>query len=837
MARLFFSQKAPSKMAMPTAEPKAEQNLQVVVEKENVAVVSGGEGMVVLPKERSLQQVLGYSHKACSHNAMPEGFAWWLNAINESIVSDDGSGYSIPSRLRSEVAPMLTSQWGQEAPFNQLCPQMRGEQCVTGCVATAIAQLCRYHHYPEHGYSRNIYTWYSEVGEQIIDKDFSTIQFDYGNMLDSYLSGYTEQQSAAVASLMEVCGKAAEMQYGIGASSTNCGKMQSAMALYLNYPFIMYLERDRIADDVWLGRVYSNISRGQPVYYSGGGHGFIFDGYDADGNVHVNWGWDGNFDGYFNINALNPDGSNFNRGEEMCCDIRPVGYKPQIYEVTVPSAGSLAEVIDDDEVLFSDRLKVNGNINGTDFNCLRNLVLTGRLIDLDLTDANVVAGGQQLGPYDVSTEDNVFPDGAFGGCYHLGAIKLPKTVTTIGGSAFFLNEYLLDFTVPASVTDVSGGSFGYMPQLCRLKVDEGNPVFDSRNDCNAIIRTATNELVRGCQGTKIPEDVTSIGEFAFYSCYWLKYIDLPASLKHIGDFAFSTCTRLREINIPEGVETIGAQAFWWCGENIIKEIKLPTTLRSIGYEAFSTNSIEKFVLPASVTSIGFNLLSNCGRLKSVRVEEGNTVYDSRDNCNAIILTANDEVVSGSPTAFIPNTVKRIGERSFTATHNLTHITIPEGADSIKDMAFSSCTELESVSLPYSLKYIDEHAFSFCGRLTSITIPPNVEYIGLYAFADCTELKEIIVFHEEPLKYHSIFNGCSYDIPLYVPIGSKAKYEAAEGWRDFTNIIEADLLDPDGIKAVSDNAKNNVPIYDLNGRQLTFPQKGINIVGGKKVYIP
>ena len=799
MARTFLMQKAASKSFVTSDNPKPDA-LKVVEEKENIAIVSGEDGMVVLPRSSSSDRILAYATQSYSPESMPAGFVWWLNAVDSqsAVIIPQ----SVPTALKSEVAPMIKSQWGQDAPFNQQCPQLNGTQCLTGCVATAMAQICRYFGYPKRGYNRNIYTWYN--GNEEIDADFSTTTFDYANMLDSYSSGYSDNQSAAVASLMEVCGKAAEMQYGTDGSYTNCGKMQSAMALYLNYPFLMYLKRELIEDDVWMYTVYSNISRGLPVYYSGGGHGFVLDGYDSEGRVHVNWGWSGAFDGYYDLGALSPGGRSYNSGEEMCCEIRPADYKPQIYEVSVSQAGELESVIDSDQVLFTDRLKVNGNINGTDFNCLKRLVRAGRLIDLDLSNANVVAGGEPLILYNasgtVNTEDNVFPNYAFSYCYHLGAVKLPNSIVSIGWNAFFLNEYLMDLTIPAKVTSLDGSAFGYMPQLCRLSVDKDNPVFDSRNDCNAIIRTATNELVRGCQSTKIPKEVTSLGNCAFYSCYWLKQIDLPAGLKHIGDFAFSTCTRLRGINLPEGLETIGTQAFYWCGENLIKQFKLPSTLKSIGDYAFITNSIETFVLPAGVTYVGGGIVGNCGLLKTIRVDKRNPVYDSRNNCNAIIRTANNELVTGIMTTTIPRSVKRIGQMAFQNTLNMETIVIPEGVDSIKYRALAYCDHLKSLSLPSSLRYIGYEAFSGNSKLTSITIPKNVDCIDARAFYGCTNLEKIVMLREEPVENHdeyysNIFYGCDYSTPLYVPYGSKKKYMAAEGWKNFTNIIEMEAIEP------------------------------------------
>ena len=261
---------------------------------------------------------------------------------------------------------------------------------------------------------------------------------------------------------------------------------------------------------------------------------------------------------------------------------------------------------------------------------------------------------------------------AFSHCTSLTSVTIGNSVTSIGQSAFSGCSGLTSITIPNSVTSIGNYLFSGCSDLTSLKVESGNTVYDSRDNCNAIIETATNTLIYGCMNTIIPNSVTSIGEWAFSGCSGLTSVSIPNSVTSIGSTAFSGCSDLTSVTIPNSVTSIGTSAFY-----------------------------------------------GCSGLTSIKVESGNTKYDSRNNCNAIIETATNTLISGCKNTVIPNSVTIIGSSAFGGCSGLTSITIPNSVTSIGQAAFSGCSGLTSITIPNSVTTIGTSAFANCRGLTSV----------------------------------------------------------------------------------------------------------------------
>ena len=240
-------------------------------------------------------------------------------------------------------------------------------------------------------------------------------------------------------------------------------------------------------------------------------------------------------------------------------------------------------------------------------------------------------------------------DKAFWLCGGLTGVAIPHTVRSIGEYAFFSCSGLTSVTVPHSVTSICYNSFQSCMGLKSIKVENGNPSYDSRDNCNAIIETASNTLVAGCQNTIIPNSVTSIGEAAFFRCTGLKAITIPNSVTSIGYAAFESCDSLMSLVIGSSVTLIGDDAFLYCHS-----------------------------------------------LESISIDRDNPSYDSRGNCNAIIETASNTLIFGCQTTIIPNSVTSIGDWSFAVCQGLTSVNIPNSVTSIGSYAFEGCQGLRDV---------------------------------------------------------------------------------------------------------------------------------------------
>ena len=168
---------------------------------------------------------------------------------------------------------------------------------------------------------------------------------------------------------------------------------------------------------------------------------------------------------------------------------------------------------------------------------------------------------------------------AFHRCYNIEVVNIPESVTSIGEQGLNDCTSLISIDIPASVTNIGYVAFAGCSNVQSIRVAEGNPVYDSRNDCNAIISTSNNQIVRGCQNTIIPEGITSLGVCSFNSCSNLSSIVLPSSLKSIGGWAFDS-TDLTTIEIPQNVYSIGTKAFMYC--HSLTSVIIPSNVSSIG---------------------------------------------------------------------------------------------------------------------------------------------------------------------------------------------------------------------------------------------------------------
>ena len=302
--------------------------------------------IIVAADDCVLTEVLGYcNYGEYDNNNLPTNFKWWIDQYQREI------DYAIKNRLSttSTIQPFATSvspllgniAWNQGDPYNLLCPTLTNasgetERTVTGCVATATAQVMRYYKWPAKGTGSNSYTW--EKGGKTLSVDFSKSTYDWDNMIETYNSNSSTIEKNAVAKLMYDCGVSCNMEYNLssaGGSAASAYDQVEGLYNYFGYDLGMeHLTRDYYKLTDWNSIIKNEIDNSRPILYrgtgSGGGHAFIIDGYNASGYFHFNWGWGGSSDGYFVTTALNPGelgigggagGYNYNQG--MTIGIQP----------------------------------------------------------------------------------------------------------------------------------------------------------------------------------------------------------------------------------------------------------------------------------------------------------------------------------------------------------------------------------------------------------------------------------------------------------------------------------------------------------------------------------
>ena len=358
-------------------------------------------------------------------------------------------------------------------------------------------------------------------------------------------------------------------------------------------------------------------------------------------------------------------------------------------------------------------------------------------------------------------------ESAFNGCSGLTSITIPNSVTVIGPSAFQDCSGLTSITIPSSVKSINYSAFSGCSGLTSITIPNSVEFIGFSAFCNCI----------GLTSITIPNSVTNINYSAFSGCSGLTSVTIPNSVTSIGERAFLGCSGLTSITIPNSVESIGNSAFSGCSG--LTSITIPNSVESIGNSAFSgCSGLTSITIPNSVTSIGAFVFQDCSGLTSIIVESGNTEYDSRDNCNAIIEKSSNTLIAGCKNSTIPNSVTSIGSYAFYSCSVLTSITIPNSVTSIGNHAFYNCSGLTSITIPNSVMDIGPGVFENCSGLTSITIPNSVTSIGSEAFWCCSGLTSITIPSSVASIGASAFYYCESLTSITIPNSVTSIGEAA-----------------------------------------------------------
>ena len=323
-----------------------------------------------------------------------------------------------------------------------------------------------------------------------------------------------------------------------------------------------------------------------------------------------------------------------------------------------------------------------------------------------------------------------------------GSLILSENLKTIKDLAFAGGEdEIVNYTgilnIPSSLTSIGSNAFQNAIGLTGIVVEEGNTVYDSRENCNAIVETSTNTLIFGCQNSTIPDGITSIGKSAFLNCSGFKNIELPNSLVSIGYGAFKNSGLTGELVIPNSVTTIEIYAFGDC-----------------------SGLTGDLIIPNSVTYLGGAAFWECSGLNGKL-----TLSENIDTIFGYTFAAYNNEMHFTGDLIIPNKVKYIGDAAFQNCADLKHV----GFDNIDES---------------QLTFVGDWAFTLCSSLTSVEIPSGVKHIGKYGY-NCEKLEEIRCYAENvPESEETIFENCPSSMKIYVPNASVSKYKTKQPWKKF-----------------------------------------------------
>ena len=452
---------------------------------------------------------------------------------------------------------------------------------------------------------------------------------------------------------------------------------------------------------------------------------------------------------------------------------------------------------------------------------------------IDYIENEAFSGCSSLETFNIPQKVSGIYESTFRGCSNLKSVTIPENVTNIGQTAFYECSSLESIDIPANVSFIGRSVFGGCFSLGSIFIDKNNIVYDSRDNCNAIIETGTNTLLYGCNNTTIPNGIVAIENWAFNKSTGLSILNIPESVTSIQDYSFVECTGLKSITVDKAnpkydsrdncnaiIETATNRLILACSELVIPKgitsfsneslkncvtLSLPEDMVTITSGMFyGCDKLESLKIPGSVTKIEESSLNNCSNLKNLSFEEGKETltfevsypaYYSKpqwfSNCplDSIFIARNlkyDFTPKGYGTYHLSpfrekktirkvvfgDNVSIIPNGIFSECTNLKAVKMPSKTETLGGSAFYKCDSLTYISIPEGIKEIGSSTFYGCGKIPSFVIPQGVETIGESAFFSCDSISSIIIPNSVTYIARNAFGGCKNLSELKIEDGSE-----------------------------------------------------------------
>ena len=774
----------------------------------------GGAGYVLVAGDDRVEAILGYGPGSLDMDRIPENMRWLLDQYKSQIewLREHPEAHVVPRSQQPDadeptVEPLPTCLWSQQQPFNDQCAMYEGRRCLTGCVATAMAQVMHYWRYPAELPSVDAYV--SET-LRIPHDALPPVTLDWDNMLDSYNYGYTEEQGAAVATLMRYCSQACLMDCKPTGSGAREVDQLIAFKMFGYNPGAKLLWRDDYSFSQWNAMIVSELQAGHPIPYCGysdyGGHAFVLDGC-KDGKYHLNWGNSSYDQGYYEMDLLGNTGHEFKYGQSMNYQVYPaqddgtsslpaydfevdgiyylkngdeatVTYRDKRFnsyrgDVVIPSqvehdgvtyrvtavgddafssCDSLTSVAMPSIERFGSYVFVGSNhlsevTFGKKFTCEYGSFC--RMTSLERVNVEDLDAWASI-DFPIYFTPLYFARHLYSGGSEVKDVVIHSDAKSIGRYAFILCESLENVTIEDGVTRIGKYAFDGCPNLKKVTIGGGEPIIDgfAFEDCSSLVDITF-------------QSVKSIGEYAFYGCKSLKSLDFPASLDSIAFAAFYDCTALESIDFHGSNVKLEEYPFYQCTALI--SVKLPTHQKTVSYGAFyGCSSLKTVNLGWALEHIAGKAFDSCSSLQEITIPKSVTVIgaDAFEGCHGLKRVNAGSVLSWCGIRFGDANANPLSfaKHLYIDGEEVTRLEIPAGVSVINDYSFYACEGLTDLTIGEDVSAVGERSFYKCKNLSEVTVGDGVKSIGKLAFGSCTSLKLVALGRGLESLDSKAFNG-------------------------------------------------------------------------------
>jgi len=796
---------------------------------------------VVVSADERFYNILGYSDNGTfDATTAPSALLELLESYNQQYDYLLKYEPNVPKATQRnvnfpDIAPIIQSRWGQGEPYNDECPKSVKEDknCVTGCVATAMAMVMRHHKWPQKGEGH--YSYVAEIDStqsETLEMNFGNLSFNWDNMIDDYSNGAgTAEQRAEVAKLMKACGVSVAMNYGASSSGAYEENIAYALTHYFDFnPRILYKEKDYYSNEEWDEMILTELKAGRPVLYSGAAslweaHSFILDGCASDGTYHFNFGWGGFSDGNFYLQGTDRL-IHYRFLQDMVCQVskETIGNNEDVFYSLSFKSNKSAVKLGKSSYFSCSSIKCRSpriahvdNISDTfdgevgiglydkEFNFLQALYSepckdvtwsSYSSINQHITfTPDIFKNGQDyiIAPYaksvDAEKPTRIRTSGAAYD-YYLARVENDSVKLWIKGTEFHkiplgtykataYNKDGIQVEWYVSISKKNYASSDYEYTILNIDPD----VMPDAGDGHALGNVDTDASGLNLTMSQFSTNTgVKVKNFTFDSDLTITYDTQNKQFTIDGEWGSIRTTGTGDDKVITELSRYSSTTLTYMSP---EEMKVTIDSNKAGELANQFKKEEKYFVNTLVVSGELNgtdikeireLITNGSLMhidlsESAIVEGGDSYYHSDTTSNNVIGSDMFSEGKNILSLKLPKTTREIKSTAFSGCVNMREIEIPQGVISIENRAFTNCPMLSKVTLPYSIKFVGDNLFEGCESLVNIyCYSLNINKLRSGDYGNVGELKA--------------FGDISDNSTWHVVNGKSELYKAQTWWKDF-----------------------------------------------------